>query len=152
LIARHTVRELVAVLAHEAGHYKCKHIIKGLGIGIFKTGVVFWLMSQVMGSSSLSTAFGVNEPSVYTGLVIFALLYTPISLVLGPVSAYVSRKHEFEADSYAAVHIDDREDLVTALKKLAVDNLSNLTPHHWYVVFHYSHPPVLERIKNKKIL
>ncbi|WP_462325637.1 M48 family metallopeptidase [Desulfoplanes sp.] len=147
LIAKHTVKELVAVLAHEAGHYRCKHILKGLIIGIFKTGVVFWLMAQVMGSSSLATAFGVNEPSVYTGLVIFALLYTPISLVLGPVSAYVSRKHEFEADGYAATHIDTPEDLIAALKKLSVSNLSNLTPHPWYVAFHYSHPPVVERIR-----
>ncbi|GAU08542.1 M48 family metallopeptidase [Desulfoplanes formicivorans] len=147
LIERRTVRELVAILAHEVGHYKCKHIIKGLIMGIAKTGVVFWLMAQVMGARELSAAFGVEVPSVHTGLVIFALLYTPLSLVLGPVSNFFSRKHEWEADRFAALHIDDPEDLVTALKKLAADNLSNLTPHPWYVALRYSHPPVVERIR-----
>jgi STE24 endopeptidase len=147
LVAKHPVNELVAILAHETGHYKCRHLIKGLIIGIFKTGMVFWLMAQVMGSRELATAFGVNEPSVYTGLVIFALLYTPIALVIGVLSGYFSRKHEYEADAYAAQHIDDPEDLVTALKKLAADNMSNLTPHPFYVAFHYSHPPVVERIR-----
>jgi STE24 endopeptidase len=147
LIAKHTVKELVAILAHEVGHYMCKHVIKGLIVGIAKTGVVFWLMSQIMGMDALAAAFGVEVPSVHTGLVIFALLYTPISLILGPISSFVSRKHEFEADRFAAEHIDDPQSLITALKKLAVGNLSNLTPHPWYVAFRYSHPPVGERIK-----
>jgi STE24 endopeptidase len=151
LIEKHPVNELVAILAHETGHYKRRHLIKGLIIGIFKTGIVFWLMAQVMGSRALATAFGVSEPSVYTGLVIFALLYTPIALIIGVLSGYFSRKHEYEADAYAAQHIDDPEDLVTALKKLAADNMSNLTPHPFYVVFHYSHPPVAERIRALRV-
>ncbi len=151
LIEKHPVNELVAILAHETGHYRCKHLIKGLIVGIFKTGIVFWLMAQVMGSRELATAFGVSEPSVYTGLVIFALLYTPIALLVGPLSGYLSRKHEYEADNYAAQHIDDPEDLVMALKKLAADNMSNLTPHPFYVAFHYSHPPVVERIRALRI-
>lgn len=147
LLKEQTTPELVAILAHEIGHYTHKHMLKGLVVGILKTGIIFLFLGMVISSPSLYTAFGITQPSVHTGLVIFALLYTPVSLILTPVSAYVSRKHEFQADAFAARNLEDPQAMISALKKLSVSNLSNLTPHPWYVAFHYSHPPVLERIR-----
>jgi len=147
LLKEQSTPELVAILAHEIGHYKHKHMLKGLMVGIIKTGIIFLFLGMVISSPSLYTAFGITHPSIHTGLVIFALLYTPVSLIIGPVSAYVSRKHEFQADAFAARNLEDPQAMISALKKLSVSNLSNLTPHPWYVAFHYSHPPVLERIR-----
>ena len=147
LLKDQTPSELVAILAHEIGHYTYKHTLKGLGVGILKTGIIFLFMGMVIRSPELFSAFGISRPSVHTGLVIFALLYTPVSLFLGPLSAYVSRKHEFQADAFAARNLENPQALISALKKLSVSNLSHLTPHPWYVAFHYSHPPILARIK-----
>ncbi|MFA7166157.1 MAG: M48 family metallopeptidase [Desulfoplanes sp.] len=147
LLKEQSTPELVAILAHEIGHYKHRHMLKGLMVGIIKTGIIFLFLGMVVSSPSLYTAFGITHPSSHTGLVIFALLYTPVSLVLGPLSAYVSRKHEFQADAFAAHNLEDPQAMISALKKLSVSNLSNLTPHPWYVAFYYSHPPVLERIR-----
>ena len=146
LVAQHTTPELVAVVAHEVGHYKRGHIVKGLGLGLAQTGVMFWLFSLCLEQQGLYEAFDVADPSVHAGLVFFGLLLTPIELVLSLVTNRFSRAHEFEADAFAATTTGNAESLVTALKTLSVDSLSNLTPHPLQVFVHYSHPPVLQRI------
>lgn len=146
LVAQHSVRELVAVLAHEIGHYKRRHILQRLVLGIGQTGALFYLLGVFMNNAPLHAAFGVAEASVYGSFVFFSFLYTPVSRLLAIGMAVLSRKHEFEADAYAAEVTGDPEAMVSALEKLAVDNLSNLTPHPLYVFMHYSHPPLPERL------
>lgn len=146
LIKNHTDDELVAVLAHEIGHYKKKHIIKNMVTSILQTGVMFLLLSIFLNSPGLYEAFYMEQASVYAGLIFFGLLYAPIEMILSIVMQMISRKHEFEADEYASTTFK-KEPMVQALKKLSKDNLSNLTPHPFYVFLNYSHPPVLQRIK-----
>jgi len=146
LIANHSTSELVAVLAHEIGHFKKKHIMQTLFLGIAQTGVLFFVLGFFIRSEPLSSAFGVNEPSVYCSLLFFTLLFKPISKILSVLMNILSRKNEFEADAYAANVTGNADSLITALKKLSADNLSNLTPHPFYVFMHYSHPPVSKRI------
>lgn len=146
LIDAQSTKELVAVVAHEIGHYKRKHILKGLVVGILHFGALFFLLSIFLRNQQLFDAFGVAEPTVHAGLIFFGLLFTPIELVLSFAMSAFSRKNEFEADAFAAETTGDPEQLVTALKKLSSDNLSNLTPHPFYVWLHYSHPPVMQRI------
>ena len=147
LIANHSTSELVAVLAHEIGHFKKKHIMQTLFLGIAQTGILFFVLGFFIRSEPLSSAFGVNEPSVYCSLLFFTLLFKPISKILSVLMNILSRKNEFEADAYAADVTGNADSLITALKKLSADNLSNLTPHPFYVFMHYSHPPVSLRIK-----
>ncbi len=147
LVEGQSTSELVAVVAHEIGHYKRKHIIKSLVIGILHFGLLFWLLSIFLQSQGLFEAFGVAQPSVHAGLIFFALLYTPIEMVLSVAMSAFSRKNEFEADAFAAETTGSPEELVSALKKLSSENLSNLTPHPFYVGLRYSHPPVLQRIE-----
>jgi STE24 endopeptidase len=148
LIAKHTVPELVAVLAHEIGHYRKRHILTGTAVSILHMGAVLWLFSLFIGHRPLFDAFFMDEPSVYAGLLFFGLLFTPAEFFLSLAMHALSRKHEFEADEFAKGTIEGGgDDLATALKKLSSDNLSNLTPHPAYVFLHYSHPPVLERIR-----
>lgn len=147
LIEKHTVPELVAILAHEVGHYKKKHIIKNMAISIVHTGIMLYLLSLFIQHPGLHEAFFMEEVSIYAGLLFFGLLYTPIEMVLSIVMQLFSRKHEYEADRFAAETTDDPESMVSALKKLSADNLSNLTPHPFHVFLNYSHPPVLERIQ-----
>lgn len=146
LIQRHTTEELVAVVAHEVGHYKRAHMLKSLALGVAHTGVLFWLLAQFLERPGLFSAFAVAEPSVYAGMVFFGLLFTPIDLVLSVVVSVVSRRHEFEADAFAAATTGGVEPMIAALKKLSTDSLSNLTPHPLHVLLHDSHPPVLRRI------
>jgi STE24 endopeptidase len=146
LVEGQSTEELVAVVAHEIGHYKRKHIFKSLVIGIAHFGLLFWLLSIFLESQALFEAFGVSQPSVHAGLIFFGLLYTPIEMVLSVAMSAFSRKNEFEADAFAAETTGMPEELVTALKKLSTENLSNLTPHPFYVWLRYSHPPVLQRI------
>lgn len=146
LIKEQTTEEIVAVLAHEVGHAKRGHIRKRLAVGVVRTGAVFFLMSLFMSSPSLFAAFGMEHVSVYAGLIFFVLLYTPVSLALSVVSNLVSRKHEFEADAFAAQTTGKPEDMISALKKLSASNLSNLTPHPLTVWLDYGHPPVLQRV------
>ncbi|MAL18469.1 MAG: peptidase M48 [Balneola sp.] len=150
LIENHTIQELVAVLAHEIGHYKKKHIIKGMITSIAQTGVMFFLLSIFLQAEGLFDAFYMDEMSVYVGLIFFGMLYAPIDMILSIFMQMISRKHEFEADNYAAETTGEPEDMISTLKKLSKDNLSNLTPHSFYVFLNYSHPPVLERIRNLK--
>ena len=147
LVEKHTVPELVAVLAHEIGHYKKGHILQGLAVGILHSGVVFFLLSIFLDSPGLYDAFFMDEQSIYAGLLFFGLLYTPIELVLGALMQGLSRKHEYEADRWAAETLDEPESLARGLKRLSADNLSNLAPHPLYVFLNYSHPPLLQRLR-----
>ncbi|MAS91635.1 MAG: peptidase M48 [Verrucomicrobiales bacterium] len=147
LIEKHTVPELVGVLAHEIGHFKKRHIVKSLVIGILTTGVMFFLLGQMMENRSLFDAFGVKETSVYVSLVLFGILMSPVNEVLSIGSNLLSRKHEFEADAYAAEVTGNPEAMADALRKLSKDNLSNLTPHPFYVFLNYTHPPVTQRVE-----
>jgi STE24 endopeptidase len=145
LIKDHTKEELVGVLAHEIGHYKKKHILLSTGISLLHTGLLLYIISVFIGSPVLSAALGADEPSFHMGIIAFGLLYSPLSMVLGLLMNVVSRKNEYEADRFAAVHYDPKP-LKEALKKLSVNQLSNLKPHPAYVFFYYSHPPLLKRL------
>ena len=148
LVDDYSVPEVVAVVAHEVGHYKKQHIVKSMVLSVAHLGVMFWVLSFFLQQEALFTAFFVTEQSVYTGLLFFGLLFTPVELVLSVLLNVFSRKNEFEADEFSALTTADAESLVRALKKLSADNLSNLTPHPFDVFLHYSHPPVLERIRS----
>ncbi|TKB08047.1 M48 family metallopeptidase [Desulforhopalus sp. IMCC35007] len=138
--------EIVAVLAHEMGHFKLKHIIKMMGLSIIQTGFMFFLLSLFLTMPEVSQAFRLEQPSIYASLVFFGFLYSPINLFISIAANILSRKHEFEADAYASATTGQSSQLITSLKKLSRANLSNLTPHPLYVFFHYSHPPLLQRI------
>ncbi|MEZ4809138.1 MAG: M48 family metallopeptidase [Allomuricauda sp.] len=141
--------EIVAVLAHEVGHYKRNHIIFNLVVTLALTGFTLYILSLFINHPDISLAIGVSTPSFHAGLVGFALLYSPISEVTGLAMNYLSRKFEFQADDYAKKTFAATP-LVTSLKKLSKNSLSNLTPHPAYVFVHYSHPPLVERIRNLK--
>ena len=147
LIENHTVPELVGVLAHEIGHYKCRHIVKSIVTGGLTTGAMFFLLGVMMENRALFDAFGVKETSVYVSLILFGILMSPISDLLSIGGSVMSRKHEFEADAYAAEVTGNPVAMADALRKLSKDNLSNLTPHPFYVFVNYSHPPVSERVR-----
>lgn len=150
LIKDHTVDELLAILAHEMGHYKKKHIQKRLVTGILQMGVVFYLVSVFISSPGLFEAFFMENISIYAGLIFFGMLYSPIDMVISIFMQMASRKDEFEADAFAAETTLKTQPLIDALKKLSVNNLSNLDPHPFYVFLNYSHPPVLHRISRLK--
>jgi len=152
LVEKHSVPELVAVVAHEVGHYKKGHILKSLILQLGYLGGVFFVLSLVLQQVELFEAFYMTERSVYAGLVFFGLLFTPVDLALSMYVNAVSRRNEFEADAFAAATTGNGEDLVTALKTLSADSLSNLTPHPLHVFLHYSHPPVLQRISALRAL
>lgn len=141
--------EIVAVLAHEVGHYKKKHIIFNLGTAIALTGLMLFILSLFINNPSISLAIGVNRPSFHAALIGFGMLYSPISEVTGLLMNYFSRKFEYQADDYAKSTFAATP-LVTSLKKLSKNSLSNLTPHPAYVFMHYSHPPLKDRIRNLK--
>ena len=146
LIEKHSTPELIAVLAHEIGHYKKKHTLQGMIIGILHTGIIFFLLSVFLGSPGLYQAFYMDYQSIYAGLLFFGLLYTPVELLLSMVLHMVSRKNEYEADRFAAGTIEEPRSLVDTLKKLSASNLMNLAPHPFYVFMNYSHPPLLQRV------
>ena len=144
-----TEEEIVAVLAHEVGHYKKKHIIFNLIASILLKGITLYLLSIFIANPNLSLAIGVSIPSFHASLIAFSLLYAPISEITGLVMNYISRAFEYQADAYAQTTYM-AEPLIDALKKLSSKSLSNLTPHAAYVFYHYSHPTLLERIKQLK--
>ncbi len=148
LIEKHSVAGLTAVLAHEIGHYKKKHLLQSMITGFFTTGFLFFALALLLNNPSLFAALGVEKTSVYLSLVFFALLFQPVNSMLSVLSNIRSRHHEFQADAYAVRATGTPDDLAAALKKLSQDNLSNLSPHPFHVFLHYSHPPVLDRIKN----
>ena len=147
LIKEHAIDELVSILAHEMGHFKKKHILKNLSIGILQMGIMFYLLSFFISYKGLFDAFGMNSISIYAGLIFFGMLYSPINFFLSILMQISSRKDEFEADRFAFKTVSNEEPLIKALKKLSVNNLSNLTPHPLYIFLNYSHPPVLKRIE-----
>ena len=147
LVQKHTVTELVAVLAHEIGHYKKKHVLKSMLIGILHTGLMFYLLSIFLSHQGLFDAFYMQNMSSYAGLLFFGMLYAPLEMILAIFLNMFSRRNEFQADRFAVETTGQSAAMINALKKLSVDNLSNLTPHPLYVFLNYSHPPVLERIR-----
>ena len=138
--------EIVAVLAHEIGHYKKKHVLMNLLFSLITTGVMLFLLSLVVNNSSFSMALGSQIASFHLGLIVFGILYSPLSLVIGLLTNYISRKNEFAADRFVVDNFKP-ELLAEGLKKLSVKNLSNMMPHPAYVFFHYSHPPLLQRLE-----
>ncbi len=147
LIKRHDAEELLAILAHEIGHFQHKHILKNMLLSSVKTGILLYLISVLITFEPLFAAFDLGQPKVYTGLFFFALLYTPVSLLLSLGLNALSRKYEYQADAFAAKATRNAGALIAALKRLSADNLSNLTPHPLYVALNASHPPVLQRIR-----
>jgi len=147
LIEQHTVDELLAVLAHEMGHYKKKHILQGMLIAVIQTGVMFFLLSFFISFQGLFDAFYLEQTSVYAGLIFFGMLYSPIDFFLGILSQMRSRRNEYQADRFSVETTRNPAAMIGALKKLAVHNLSNLVPHPFYVFLNYSHPPVLRRVE-----
>lgn len=146
LLDKHTDEELVAILAHEVGHNKKKHTISGMISAILQTGVMLLIMSYMIFNPYLSQALGAEHLSFPVNFIAFGIIYTPVSMLLSLFSNFISRKHEFQADKFAA-NTYNGEELQNALKKLSVDSLSNLKPHKLYVIFHYSHPPLLQRLQ-----
>ena len=147
LINNHSIEEIVSVVAHEAGHYKKKHIFFGMILGVIQTGLMLFLFNFIINEVALYKVFGVSEPSIYSGLVFFGLLFTPINMILSLISLSISRKNEFEADQYALDTTNNPQALISMLKGLASDNLSHLTPHPFTVFLQYTHPPIYERVK-----
>jgi STE24 endopeptidase len=152
LIRAHTTPELIAVLAHETGHYQKKHVLKTLALGLIHTGAVLFAFALAAGRPALFEAFQIEQPSVYAGLVFFAFLLQPVELVLGVFLNRLSRSRELEADRFAVETTGDKASLANALKKLAADNLSNLCPHPLHVALNYSHPPIQARIRAIEVL
>ncbi len=145
LIKEHTIEELLAVLAHEIGHYKKKHTTSGIILSLLQTGLMLFILSLFIGNPVLSQALGAEKGNFYMGLVAFGLLYSPLSMLLGLGMNYISRKNEYAADRFSGENYDPGA-LAKALKKLSVNHLSNLRPHPAYVFFYYSHPPLLKRL------
>lgn len=146
LIRNHTTAELVAVLAHEVGHFKKKHIVMGYVLAVIQIVFTLFILSLMIFNENLSLALGGSQQAIHLNLMAFAILFSPISGITGLLMNLLSRKNEFEADAYAREKFDGVA-LADALKKLSVDNLSNLYPHPAYVFFHYSHPPLLKRLE-----
>jgi STE24 endopeptidase len=147
LIEKHTVPEVIAVLAHEIGHHKKKHVLQGTIISMLHTGLLLFVLSIFLRSPGLYEAFFMEQQSIYSGILFFGLLYTPLEMVRSVTMHAVSRRNEYEADRFAAKTIQRPQHLIEALKKLHADNLSNLTPHPFYVFLYYSHPPLVQRVR-----
>ncbi len=145
LIEKHSEEELVAIFAHEVGHYKKKHIQLGLGLSMLQTGVMLFVLSIMIFNTQLSQALGAESMKIHLNLIAFSILYSPISMISGLLMNIISRKNEFEADAYA-VQTSGGTVLAEALKRLSTDNLSTLLPHPAYVFVNYSHPPLLQRL------
>ena len=147
LIEKHSADELLVILAHEMGHYKLRHIHKSLFISMVSSGLMLYLLSLFINNELLAQAFGMESVSIYTSLIFFSFLFQPIEALFGIFTHYMSRRHEFEADAFAVSTTQLPDALISGLKRLCVDNLSNLEPHWLKVVIDYTHPPVLKRIQ-----
>jgi len=146
LISELETEEIVAVLAHEIGHYKKHHIYIGLFFSLISTAIMLYIFSLVSSHAAFAQVLGSNVPSFQLAIISFGILYSPLSMVIGVGMNYSSRTHEYQADRFAAENYR-AEYLASALKKLSINNLNNLTPHPAYVFFHYSHPTLLQRLK-----
>lgn len=147
LMEQLTTDEIVAVLAHEIGHYKHRHIIKGTATALLSNLVLFWLFSLVIDSEAIAAAAGCQDPSFHVNMTVFMLLLTPLQIVLGAIGNVVSRRHEWQADEFARVH-GFGASLISALRKMSAKSLSNLTPHPFVVFTQYSHPTLLQRLRH----
>jgi STE24 endopeptidase len=151
LIEKLTTKETVAVLAHEVGHYKRKHVYTMFAFSNVQTLVIFVMLGSLLGNPNLSKALGSDAPSFHLSMIAFFLLFTPVSTVLGLINNSFSRYNEYQADQYSIdTYPGARDHMYSALKKLSVESLKNLNPHPWYVAVHYTHPPILERLANLK--
>ncbi len=146
LVDNHSIEELVSILAHEVGHYKKKHVVINYLLSIVQSALMLFLLSIMISNEQLSLALGGRVLSIHLNLLAFGMLYTPVSKLLGLFLNILSRKNEYQADDFAA-NTSSKAALVKALKKLSLDNLSNLWPHRWFVFFHYSHPPLVQRLR-----
>lgn len=147
LVENHSREEILAVLAHEIGHSKRKHVPRQIALSLATSALMFALLHFAVHDPRLTTAFGVTPPTVAWSLLFFGILYRPISTVLGWLTSWLSRKYEFEADAYAREAMGGPASLSSALTRMSRDHLSNPTPHPFYVFLHYSHPPVLQRLE-----
>lgn len=147
LISRHTVSEIVAILAHEMGHHQKRHVLEGLLVGIVQAGFMFYLLSFFISSKDLFDTFYMGHVSIYAGLIFFGMLYAPVGFFMGMLTRLRARANEYEADRYAVTTTLAPTAMIQALKKLSVNNLSNLMPHPFHVFLNDSHPPVLKRIE-----
>ncbi len=152
LINNHDLDEVIAVLAHELGHFKLGHIRKQLGLGLVVSLAALYLMQLVLSGDLLYESFGVQPGLTYAGLLIFGLVIKPLALFVAPLGVMLSRRFERQADRFAFDLTGSSEPLIRALKKLAKDNLSNLHPHPLYAWWYYSHPPIVERVERLKSL
>jgi STE24 endopeptidase len=145
--------EILSIIAHEVGHYKLKHIYSGILLSSLQSGIMLFILSLFINNEHLFAVFSMQEGnlSIYASLVFFSMLYSPIALVVGIFFSFVSRRNEFSADLYSAETAKMPKSLISGLKKLSKENLSNLTPHWLNVFLNYSHPPVLDRIKALKL-
>jgi STE24 endopeptidase len=151
LIEKLTTKETVAVLAHEVGHYKRKHVYSMFALSNVQTLIIFVLLGSLLGNPNLSKALGSDTPSFHLSMIAFFMLFTPVSTLLGLVNNSFSRYNEYQADQYAIdTYPGGRDYMHSALKKLSVESLKNLNPHPWYVAVHYTHPPILDRLANLK--
>ena len=141
--------EILSIIAHEVGHYKLKHIYSGIILSSLQSGIMLYILSLFINNEQLFSVFGMQEGnlSIYASLVFFSMLYSPIALIVGVFFSIISRKNEFSADKYSAETAGMPKSLISGLKKLSKENLSNLTPHWLNVFLNYSHPPVLDRIR-----
>ena len=141
--------EILSIIAHEVGHYKLKHIYSGIILSSLQSGIMLYILSLFINNEQLFSVFGMQEGnlSIYASLVFFSMLYSPIALIVGVFFSVISRKNEFSADKYSAETAEMPKSLISGLKKLSKENLSNLTPHWLNVFLNYSHPPVLDRIR-----
>ena len=147
LIEKHTTAELTAVVAHEIGHYKRRHVPKGIVLGIATTGLLFFILSLVLEAGGLYDAFFMERQSTYAGLVFFGLLYTPVQLVLSAATMALSRRYEYQADRWSVETTGDPQALADGLKRLAADSLANLRPHPLHTFLNDTHPPLLRRVR-----
>jgi STE24 endopeptidase len=147
LIEKHPQPELLAVLAHEIGHFKRGHILQRLALAVAQLALIFLLMGAVLAQPGLHAAFGLDRPVLWLGFVFFFILFEPAQTLIGLFTGHWSRKHEYEADAYAAHATGGPGNMIAALKRLSRDSLSNLTPHPLTVILHYSHPPMLQRLE-----
>lgn len=151
LIEKLSTKETVAVLAHEVGHYKRRHVYTMFALSNVQTLVIFILLGALLGNPNLSKALGSDSPSFHISMIAFFMLFTPVSTLLGLINNSFSRYNEYQADQYAIdTYPDGRDYMHSALKKLSVESLKNLNPHPWYVAVHYTHPPILDRLANLK--
>jgi STE24 endopeptidase len=146
LIEQLNQQEIMAVLAHEVGHYKKRHILQSMFISVVQTGLLFFVFGLLAQSDWMAGVLGVGENKLHLSLITFGLLFSPISMLTGILFNLLSRKNEYEADAYAK-NTYDGEPLISGLKKMTVNHLSNPQPHPWYIFVHYSHPTLLQRIR-----